>query len=89
MHRHAQFGRKLELLGCNCCRRKWDSGIAKRREQPGALLHWITSSARSSISFGTVMPSAFAALRLITSSNLVGCSTGRSPGLAPRRILST
>jgi hypothetical protein len=28
-------------------------------------------------------------LRLITSSNLVGCSTGRSAGLAPRKILST
>ena len=34
-------------------------------------------------------PSALAALRLITSSNLVGCSTGISPGLAPFRILST
>ncbi len=28
-------------------------------------------------------------LTLITSSNLVGCSAGRSPGLAPRKILST
>jgi hypothetical protein len=28
-------------------------------------------------------------LRLMTSSNLVGCSTGRSAGLAPLRILST
>jgi len=30
-----------------------------------------------------VTPSAFAVLRLMTSSNLVGCSTGKSPGLAP------
>jgi hypothetical protein len=30
-----------------------------------------------------------AALRLITSSNFVGCSTGRSPGLVPFKILST
>src|SRR5262245_39602545 len=30
-----------------------------------------------------------AVLRLITSSNVVGCSTGRSPGFAPLRILST
>ena len=37
----------------------------------------------------TASPSGFAVFRLITSSNLVGCSTGRSPGLAPFRILST
>jgi hypothetical protein len=30
---------------------------------------------------GRVRPSAFAVLRLITSSNLVGCMTGRSAGL--------
>ena len=36
-----------------------------------------------------VIPSALAVLRLTTSSNLVGCSIGRSPGLAPFRILST
>jgi hypothetical protein len=30
-----------------------------------------------------VRPSALAVLRLMTSSNFVGCSTGRSPGLAP------
>ena len=38
---------------------------------------------------GTSSPIAFAALRLITSSNLVGCSTANSPGFAPLRILST
>ncbi len=38
---------------------------------------------------GIVMPSAFAVFRFTTSSNLVGCSIGRSPGLAPFRILST
>ena len=36
-----------------------------------------------------VRPSALAVLRLITSSNLVGCSTGKSAGVAPRRILFT
>jgi hypothetical protein len=35
-----------------------------------------------------VRPSALAVLRLMTSSNLEACSTGRSPGLVPRRILS-
>ena len=49
----------------------------------------ITSSARPSSIGGTSRPIAFAALRLITSSNLVGCSTANSPGLAPLRILST
>src|SRR5262249_12092093 len=51
--------------------------------------HSITSSARASNVGGTSMPSAFAVVRLTTSSNLVGCSTGRSAGFAPRRILST
>src|SRR2546427_11400640 len=34
------------------------------------------------------MPRALAVFRLMTSSNFVGCSTGRSAGLAPFRILS-
>jgi hypothetical protein len=51
--------------------------------------HSMISSARSSTDWGIVRPSAFAVFRLITSSNLVGCSTGRSPGLAPFRIRST
>ena len=39
------------------------------------------SSARASTDGGIVRPSALAVLRLMTSSNLVGCSTGRSAGL--------
>jgi transposase len=49
----------------------------------------ITSSARSRNDSGTVRPSALAVVRLMTSSNLVGCSTGISADFAPRRILST
>src|SRR6266851_135619 len=49
----------------------------------------ITRSARRRTDGGIVRPSVFAVLRLITSSNLVGCSTGKSAGLAPLRILST
>ena len=49
----------------------------------------ITSSARTSNDGGTVRPSSLAVFMLITSSNLVGCSTGRSAGLVPLRILST
>jgi len=37
---------------------------------------------------GTVTPIALAVLRLTRSSNFVGCSTGRSAGFAPLRILS-
>lgn len=46
-------------------------------------LYSITSSARACSIGGTVMPNAFAALRLMTNSNLVGCITGKSAGLAP------
>jgi hypothetical protein len=62
---------------------------ATAANEPETLDHWITSSARSSNEGGIVSPSAFAVFRLITNSNLVGCSIGRSPGLAPLRILST
>ena|ERR1700730_3557256 len=51
--------------------------------------HSMTSSARARSEGGIARPSAFAVLRLMTSSNFVGCSTGRSDGFAPLRILST
>jgi hypothetical protein len=35
---------------------------------------------------GISRPRAFAALRLITKSNLVGCSTGSSAGVVPLRM---
>jgi hypothetical protein len=54
-----------------------------------AHLHRITSSAWNSSVGGMVSPIALAVLRLMISSNFVGCSTGRSAGLAPFRILST
>jgi hypothetical protein len=54
-----------------------------------AVPHSMTWSARPSTDGGIVRPSAFAVLRLMTSSNFVGCSTGNSPGFAPLRILST
>src|SRR6516165_839739 len=52
-------------------------------------LHSITSSARAIKDFDTSSPSAFAVVTLISRSNFVGCSTGKSLGFAPRRILST
>src|SRR5262249_31803886 len=51
-----------------------------------AALHSITSSAMASTPGGTVRPSAPAVFMLMTSSNLVGCSTGRSAGFSPFRI---
>src|SRR5262245_24972679 len=49
----------------------------------------INSSARSSTVGGIVRPSALAVFRLIMSSNLVGCSTGISPGFEPLKIILT
>src|SRR5712664_1655673 len=56
---------------------------------PDMPCYSITSSARVSSVGGTMMPSAFAVFKLITSSYLVGCSTGRSAGFAPLKILLT
>jgi hypothetical protein len=46
----------------------------------------MTSLARARSDGGTVRPSDSAVLRLITSSNVVGCWTGRSAGVTPLRI---
>ena len=64
--------------------------LMHRNKRHGRLHGYsITSSARASSVGGTSRPSVLAVLRLITSSNFVGCSTGRSAGFAPLRILST
>ena len=42
--------------------------------------------AQGSIDAGTVIPSVRAVFALITNSNVVGCSIGKSLGLAPIRI---
>ena len=65
-----------------CCR------AAEQRDEL-ATFHSITSSARASSVGGIWRPSAFAVFRLITSSYLVGCMTGRSAGLSPLRIRPT
>ena len=63
--------------------------VGRKKAVDRMINYWIASSARTRIACGTVIASAFAVLRLITSSNLVVCSTGRSAGLLPFRILST
>src|SRR6516225_94782 len=63
---------------------------AEQRDELAAFhLHSITSSARASRPGGTSTPSAFAVLRLITSSNFVGCITGKSAGFSPLRMRPT
>src|SRR5262249_14990239 len=65
---------------------------AEQRDELATLhlpAHSITRSARVRRVGGMSRPIAFAVLRLMTSSNFVGCSTGSSAGLAPFRIRST
>src|SRR5262245_51073714 len=64
-------------------------GAAEQGDELAPFYHSITLSARTTNVLGTSWPIAFAVLRLMTSSNLVGCSTGRSPGFAPRRSLAS
>src|SRR5262249_53015787 len=68
--------------------RPGDSSAAKQRDELAAGVHSITSSARASSVGGTSRPSAFAVLRLIASSNLLGVWTGSSFGFAPLRMRS-
>ncbi len=70
-------------------RRRTEQHACCDADEHASIDHRITSSARSSSACGIVMPSALAVFRLITSSNLDACSTGRSRGWAPRKILST
>ena len=51
--------------------------------------HLITLSALASTLGGIVKPICFAVFKLMTNSNLIGCSIGRSAGFVPFRILST
>ena len=49
----------------------------------------MTRSDRANTFDGIVRPICLAVFRLTRNSNFVGCSTGRSAGLAPFKILST
>jgi len=55
---------------------------------PHRAPHSMTLVACTRIELGILMPRALAVFMLISSSNLVGCWTGRSAGFAPLRILS-
>src|SRR5262245_6756653 len=84
---HAYAPYPLALLRAR--RERPSRRAAKQRDELASPDHSITSSARASSVGGTSMSSAFAVLRFSTSSNLVACSTGRSPGLIPCRTLCT
>ena len=51
--------------------------------------HSIASSANANSFGGKSRPSVLAVLRLMTSSNFVGCTTGKSAGFAPLRTRPT
>ncbi len=76
-------------LGCFDVRNGPKKDIELPPKADVAMTYSITSSARANNEGGTLRSSALAVVRLMTKSNLVGCSTGMSLGLAPRKILST
>jgi hypothetical protein len=85
--KHAYYSGCFDLLRKRAKRRSDDR--RHDHNDSSSAYHSITLSARSRIDCGIVMPRAFAVLTLTASSNLVDCSIGKSPGLAPLRILST
>src|SRR6516164_9643477 len=74
VHQHADAAHSAGLLRAR--RERHRSRCTAYDCNELAPLHSITSSAVESSVGGIVTPSAFAVLRLITNSNLVGCSTG-------------
>src|SRR5262245_23179800 len=75
----------FDLCGCWHDGQPCDSRTAEQRDEL-APFHSITSSAMASKPGGKVRPSVFAVFRLITNSNFVGWTTGKSAGFAPLRI---
>ena len=72
----------------------WHSMAGRQLDEPIApkadiAPYSITSSASNCIELGIVSLSVLAVPRLMTNSNLVGCSTGMSPGFSPLRIRAT
>ena len=72
-------------LDCEVRRRKPRGPVGS----PFVGAHSITRSARNNTPGGIARPSDLAVRRFTISSNVVGCSTGRSAGLVPFRIFST
>ena len=90
-HRPTRHGETRLLAAPGVARAASGQGNCRAAEQRDELApsHSITSSARTSSVDGTSKPRALAVLRLMTVWYLVGAWTGRSAGLAPRKIRST
>ena len=96
-----KFGRVAEELqvrlpittdGLVCARKapvQANAGTTRPAAKQLRRVYSITSVARSRTEGGMVMPSALAVFMYSTRSKVVGCSIGRSPGLAPLRMRST
>src|SRR6266480_2973387 len=67
----------------------WTAGPDGVREPGHPTHHSITSSAVASNDGGTVRESILAVWALITNSNLVDCTTGKSAGFTPLRMRPT
>src|SRR5262249_22829078 len=83
-HQHADASHALALLRAR--RERPRNGCAAEQRDEVSPVHSITSSARASSAGGTVSPSILAVCALMTSSNLLDCTTGRSAGFAPLRM---
>jgi hypothetical protein len=88
--RHVRFAPRATVADQNVIRRDVAiTGLMHRsKDDVHGLAYSITSSAVASSVGGTSRPRALAVLRLMTSSNLVGSWTGRSPAFSPRRMRS-
>src|SRR3954467_10991858 len=86
----ALFGRRSAERVVSSRRRAAENlTISGREQSQQGRPYSITSSARASTVSGTIRPSVFAVLRLMTNSYLVGACTGRSAGFSPLRMRST
>src|SRR5262245_32582478 len=77
-------------LGIRGCRHRRSHAYRQSEKFPPSHCHLnysITSSARPASGCGTLMPSAFAVLRLMIISTLLDCTTGKLTGFSPLRIL--
>ncbi len=82
------WGQSRPRSGVGRCRLLTRCGLRRclQHSRDDAMVYSITLSARTRTVPGIESPSAFAVVMLTTKSNLVGCSTGMSAGLVPRRI---
>src|SRR5262249_36200688 len=80
--------RPMRRIRSDCCARHSRPRRYRTAEQRYELApsHSITSSAATSSLSGTVRPSMRAISALMTSSNLLDCTTGRSAGFVPLRM---